>query len=109
MTRIWCSGREIMDSAVFGVQQNRAAISASVINCVIARIQNGRGTDNGADRRIVDVIAPFGVGFRARYGRHSAPELDQKHINAGSGLIIVRAVVDNPRDRSRARASCRGA
>jgi hypothetical protein len=40
-----------MDLTVFGVQQNRAAASAGIINRVIARIENGRGTHDGSNCR----------------------------------------------------------
>ena len=48
-----------------------------------------------ADRRIIEVIAAFGVGFRARHGLHASLELDQQDIHAGGGFIAVRAVVND--------------
>jgi hypothetical protein len=43
------ANREIVHLAIFGVQQDRAAMAAGIVNRVVARIENRRCADHGAN------------------------------------------------------------
>jgi hypothetical protein len=48
-----------------------------------------------ADCGIVNLVVPGCIGLRVAHHGHAALQLDQQNIHAGSGLVAIRAVVND--------------